>query len=141
MRTETTTLDTPHSTANLFTRSELHRFAAGRVFFEEGEQPAGVYILHSGEVALSTILDGQKTRMRTARAGEILGLMAVVSGRAHLSSAVATSLCEVGFIEAEEFRSLIDESPAVWFSVLRQLSQDVNASYDVIRERFDRGRC
>ena len=141
MRTETTTLDTPHSLANLFTRPELQRIAVGRVLFEEGEQPAGVYILHSGEVALSTILDGHETRMRTARAGEILGLMAVVSGRAHLSSAVATSLCEVGFIEAGDFRKLVNESPAMWFSVLRQLSQDVNASYDVIRDRFDRGRC
>lgn len=132
MRTETMTLDPPHSPANLFTRPELQRIAAGRVLFEEGEQPAGVYILHSGEVALNT---------RTAHAGEIVGLMAVISGRAHLSSAVATTLCEVGFIEAEEFRNLVDENPAVWFSVLRQLSQDVNASYDVIRERYDRGRC
>jgi CRP-like cAMP-binding protein len=136
------TLDTsPHALANLFTRPELHRIARGHVIFEEREQPAGVYILHSGQVALNTILEGQKTRVRTARAGEILGLMAVISHRAHLSSAVATSLCEVGFIEAEEFRSLVDESPAVWFSILRQLSQDVNASYDVIRERFDRGHC
>jgi CRP-like cAMP-binding protein len=141
MRSETMTVDTSHSLANLFTRPELQRIAAGRVLFEEGEQPAGVYIVHSGEVALSTVLDGRKTRIRTARAGEILGLMAVISGRAHLSSAVAASPCEVGFIEVGEFRSLIDESPAVWFSVLRQLSQDVNASYDVIRERFDRGRC
>jgi|GEM_PF-1168462 len=141
MRPETTTLESPHALANLFTRPELERIAAGRVLFEEGEPPDGVYILHSGEVALSSVLDGRKTRVRTARAGEILGLMAVVSRRDHLSSAVATSLCEVGFIEAGEFRRLIDESPAVWFSVLRQLSQDVNASYDVIRERFDRGRC
>lgn len=141
MRSETRTLDTPHSPANLFTRRELQRIAAGRVLFEEGEPPAGVFILHSGEVAVSSLLDGRKTRVRTARAGEILGLMAVVSGRPHQSSAVATSLCEVGFIEADEFRRLVDDSPAVWFSVLRQLSQDVNASYDVMRERFDRGRC
>ena len=141
MRSDTLTLDTPYSMTNLFTRPELHRFASGRVLFEEGEQPAGVYILHSGEVALTTMLDGRKTRMRTASAGEILGLMAVISRRPHLSSAVAMSLCEVGFIEAAEFRSLIDDSPSVWFSVLRQLSQDVNASYDVIRERYDRGRC
>lgn len=141
MRTEMMTVDTPHSLADLFTRPELQRVAAGRVLFEEGEQPAGVYILHSGEVVLSSVLEGRRTRMRTARAGEILGLMAVVSGREHLSSAVATSLCEVGFIEADEFRKLVDESPAIWFSVLRQLSQDVNASYDVIRERYDRGRC
>jgi CRP-like cAMP-binding protein len=141
MRTETMTVAAPHSLANLFTRPELQRVAAGHVLFEEGERAAGVYILHSGEVELATVLEGRPTRVRTARAGEILGLMAVLSGRTHLSSAVAATPCEVGFIEAEEFRKLIDESPAVWFSILRQLSQDVNASYDILRERFDRGHC
>jgi CRP-like cAMP-binding protein len=142
MRSETMTVDAPsHSLTNLFTPLELQRIARGHVLFEEGQQPAGVYILHSGEVELSTVLDGRKTRVRTARAGEILGLMAVISGGTHLSSAVAVSPCEVGFIEAEELQKLIDESPAVWFSILRQLSQDVNASYDVIRERLDRGHC
>ena len=140
MRQQTMSLDAPQSLANLFSRPALQLIPAGCVIFEVGEQPAGVYILHSGEVALSTILHESKIRMRTARAGEILGLMAVISHRAHLSSAVATSPCEVGFIEAEEFRRLIEASPSVWFSVLRQLSQDVNASYDVIRERFDHGR-
>ena len=124
--------------ANLFTRPELQRIAAGSVLFEEGEEPAGVYILHSGEVALGTVVDGRMTHMRIARAGEILGLMAVVSACAHLTSAVATSLCEVGFIEAAEFRSLVDQSPAVWFSVLRQLSQDVNTSYEVLRNGVPR---
>lgn len=127
MRTETSTVD------DLLTRTELQRFAAGRVLFEEGELPAGVYILHSGKVTLSNGV--------TARAGEILGLMAVISGRPHLSSAVAVSPCEVGFIERDEFRDLVDQSPAVWFTVLRQMSQDVNASYEVIRERSDRGHC
>jgi CRP-like cAMP-binding protein len=123
MRTETSTVD------ELLTSSRLQRFAAGRVLFEAGEMPAGVYILHSGEVALSNGV--------TARAGEMLGLMAVISGSAHLSSAVAVSTCEVGFIERDEFRDLVDQRPAVWFSVLRQLSQDVNSSYDVMR-RGDR---
>jgi CRP-like cAMP-binding protein len=131
MRSEITTVD-----ESLFARSELQRFATGRVLFEEGEKPAGVYILHSGEVVLSTLLEGHATRVRTARAGEMLGLMSVISDSPHLSSAVAASPGEVGFVEAAEFRSLIDASPMVWFSVLRQLSQDVNSSYDVMRARM-----
>jgi CRP-like cAMP-binding protein len=118
------------------TRHETrHSLPAGRPLFEEGEEPSGVYVLHSGEVALSSVIEGRNTRMRTAHPGEILGLMAVVSDRTHLSSAVATSPCEVSFINADEFRTLIDKDPSVWFSVLRQLSWDVNASYDVMRGR------
>ena len=126
-----------HSTrsfADLFTRPDLQRLAPSTVLFREGEIPDGVFILHSGEVDLVH----EHAARRTAHAGEILGLSAVISGRTHLSTAVARTLAEVAFIEGEEFRSLVDENPAIWFSVLRQLSQDVNASYDVIR-RFRNG--
>lgn len=122
------------SFSDLFTRPDLQRMAANTVLFGEGEVPAGVFILHSGEVDLVH----EHAATRTAQAGEILGLSAVISGRTHLSTAVARTLVEVSFIESEEFRSLVDENPAIWFSVLRQLSQDVNGSYDVIR-RFRNG--
>lgn len=117
------------SFGDLFTRPDLQRLTANSVLFREGEMPDGVFILHSGHVDL--VHEHAATRM--ALAGEILGLSAVISGRTHLSTAVATTLAEVAFIEAEEFRALVDDNPAIWFSVLRQLSQDVNASYDVIR--------
>ena len=121
----------PPSFADLFTRPELQRLAANTVLFREGEVPAGVFILHSGEVDLIH----EHVATRTARAGEILGLSAVISGRSHLSTAIARTFAEVAFIEGEEFRSLVDDNPAIWFSVLREISQDVNASYDVIRQR------
>ena len=118
------------SFADLFTRPELQRLAANTVLFREGEVPTGVYILHSGEVDLIH----ERVATRTAQAGEILGLSAVISGRSHLSTAIAGTLVEVAFIEGEEFRLLVHDNPAIWFSVLRQLGQDVNASYDVIRQ-------
>jgi CRP-like cAMP-binding protein len=119
----------PLSFADLFTRPDLQRLATNAVLFREGDVPAGVYILHAGEVDLVH----ERAATRTAQAGEILGLSAVISGRAHLSTAVARTFAEVAFIEGDEFRSLVDDHPAIWFSVLRQLSQDVNESYDVIR--------
>jgi len=126
---------TPQSFADLFARPDLlQRLALKAVLFHEGEIPAGVYILHSGKVDLVHERTDGAERGRTARAGEILGLSAVISGRSHLSSAIARTRCEVEFIEGEEFRCLADDNPAIWFSVLRQLSQDVNESYAVIRK-------
>jgi CRP-like cAMP-binding protein len=122
MSSELAPTEAADSVAELFTRPELQRFAPGRILFAANTAAAGVYILHSGEVALTS-----PTRTRIAAAGEILGISAVLSRSSYESSATARSLCEVGFIEAGEFRRLIERSPAVWFSVLRQLSLDVNA--------------
>lgn len=124
-----------HSFADLFTRPNLQRIPANSVLFHEGEVPAGVYILHSGRVDLVQEQSDGAERRRPAHAGEILGLSAVISGRSHLATGIAITLCEVGFIECLEFRRLVDANPAIWFNVLRQLSQDVNESYEVIRKR------
>lgn len=117
----------------------MQRLAPNTVLFREGEAPAGVYILHSGEVDLVHEGTDGVERGCTAHAGEILGLSAVVSGRSHLSTAVARTPCGVGFIEREKFLCLVDDNPALWFGVLRQLSQDVNESYDVIRKGLTKG--
>lgn len=126
-----------HSFRDLFIRPDLMQHPAPKtVLFHEGEAPTGVYILHSGEVDLVHENAEGAERGRTARAGEILGLSAVISGRSHLSTALTRTQCDVGFIDREEFRCLVDDNPAIWFNVLRQLSQDVNQSYDVIRREL-----
>lgn len=127
--------------AGIFARTELQRLNPGSGLFREGESPSGVYVLHSGEVALTGPPGAPSRPGRTARAGEILGLMAVISNGRHLATAVALTICEVGFIERKEFLRMVEASPSIWFSVLRQMSQDLNASYDVMRVYSERGRC
>ena len=77
--------------------------------------------------------NGNWRRIRSASPGEILGLESVVSRRPHDATARAITSCELGFIERESFLRVLDESPAIWFSVLRLLSQGVNASYASLR--------
>jgi CRP-like cAMP-binding protein len=132
--------ETVDAMVRLSSLSEPRSFAAGSLLFSEGSSPDGVYIIRSGDVALEGAAGG-KIKVRTASAGEMLGLNAVISAGIHATSAVATTACETGFIERDEFCRLVDSSPAIWFCVLRQLSQDVSSSYDVIRQRYDRGKA
>lgn len=110
------------------------RRAAGEMLFLEGETPAGVYVLYSGEVdLLFTKRDGNARPLRIATPGQILGLSSVVMRRPHDCSAVARTACEVGFIGRDDFLGSLDDAPAAWFNVLRVLSSDVNAVYDDVR--------
>jgi CRP-like cAMP-binding protein len=100
----------------------------------KGEQPRGIYFIHSGTIELlMRARNGEWKRIRAAPAGEILGLESVVSRRLHDATARAITPCDLGFIERESFLRVLDESPAIWFSVLRLLSHDVNASYASLR--------
>ena len=107
---------------------------AGKLLFREVENPRGVYVLLSGEVdLLFSSRSGQSKPLRVAEAGQILGLSCVVSGRPHDCSATARSSVVTGFIAKDAFLSLLDESPALWFSVLQMLSTDINSCYDCMR--------
>lgn len=112
----------------------LVRFRTGETLFREGEEPRGVYVLHSGVVRLLfTGKNGSAKPLREALPGQILGLSCVVTQRPHDCTATAGEPCEVAFIERDEFLRTLDDSPAVWFSVLRVLSSEINAAYDDMR--------
>ena len=120
--------------SSLAASATLTLLRAGETLFHEGEQPLGVYVLQSGYVELLfSARSGRAKPLRTAQAGQILGLSAVMTRRPHDSTATAKTVCRVGFIECDDFLRALDEFPAVWFSVLRLLSDDVNAVYDDIR--------
>jgi CRP/FNR family transcriptional regulator len=112
----------------------LQHRPAGTILFAEGDQPRGIYLIHSGTIELlMRARNGEWKRMRAASTGEILALESVVSRRPHDATARAITPCALGFIERDSFLRVIDKSPAIWFSVLRLLSQGVNASYDSLR--------
>jgi len=124
----------PSPDACLTERETLQHRPAGTILFHEGDQPRGIYLVHSGIIELLMHgRNGDWKRVRTVSADEILGLESVVSRRSHDFTARTMTSCELGFIERESFLRVLDESPAIWFSVLRLLSQGVNASYDSLR--------
>ena len=112
----------------------LLKFKAGETLFREGEEPTGVHILHNGWVNLVfATRNGNAKPLRVAQPGQILGLSCIVTQRPHDCTATARTACEAGFIARDEFLRMLDDSPAVWFSVLRLLSSEVTAAYEDIR--------
>jgi CRP-like cAMP-binding protein len=111
----------------------LEHVRPGDTIFREGEEPRGVYVLESGQVDLLFSSRNGSKPLRLAEAGQILGLSNVVMQRNHDCTAIARTACDVGFIDRNDFLRALDDSPSVWFSVLRMLSNDVNAVYDDMR--------
>ena len=107
---------------------------AGSVMYREGERPRGVYITHAGEIdQLFSARNGQAKPLLIAGPGRILGLSCVVGGKPHHCSATARTPAVTGFIERERFTALLDDQPALWWSILQMLSADINTCYDCMR--------
>lgn len=108
---------------------------AGQTLFYEGEEPRGIYVIHSGAVNLIfSAKDGRAKTLRIAHPGQIIGLSSVFSHRAHDYTASIRSTSNLGFVNIATFHELLENTPAMMFGVLRLLSEDVNSCYDCMRE-------
>ena len=126
------------SFAELENNPDRQHVNAGTVLFHEGDAPHGMFIVHTGRLDLIWHRGKPGERRRGVTVGEIVGLPAVISASPHLYTAIARTACEVSFIPCETFSRLVDDNPKLWFTVLRQLSQNVNESYDLIRKESRR---
>lgn len=107
----------------------------GQQLFHEGDQVAGVYLLHSGEVDIccSSPRSGEAKSLFVVQAGEILGLSCIVGNRPHDCSATTRSSCITGFVQTNQFLKVLDEKPDLWLSVLRMISSNINSCWDCMR--------
>jgi CRP/FNR family transcriptional regulator, cyclic AMP receptor protein len=113
---------------------------AGAVLFEQGADPAGMYIILSGTVKLYVSRDRSRLLVRVAGPGEAVGVIAAVSNRPYVVTAVASQACEIAFISQEAFHGFMNAHPAARLEVLKFLTHEVSGAYQRVRA-LARGRA
>ena len=109
-------------------------YPEGALIFVEGQVPRGVYILCQGQAKLmATNRDGKTFIMKIAQPGEILGLHAVVTGGPYELTVETLQPSQLAFIGRADFLRFIKEHGDACLHVARQLSNDCQAAYGVIR--------
>lgn len=118
---------------------------AGAILFVEGQAPRGMFVLCSGTVNLSTTSHVGKTLiLKTAEAGEALGLSAVISGMGYEATAVTATPCQLNFIDRQHFLELVESHTEVGFHTAQSLSRDFQSAYrdihDLVLTRSSAGK-
>ena len=98
-------------------------YPEGALLFLEKQEPRGVFVLCAGEVKLSISSSGGKTLiLRIARPGEVLGLMATLSGEPYEVTAETIRPCQVAYIRRDDFLRFIAKHPEAYQGVVRQMT-------------------
>jgi len=109
-------------------------YPAGAVLFVEKQNCRGVYVLCEGEVKLSiSSREGKTMIVRIAKAGEMLGLLAMISGTSYNVTAETLRPSQVVFINREEFLRFIGQHPEAHQNMIRQLSLQYQATCELVR--------
>lgn len=106
----------------------------GTLLFSEGQAPTAIVMLQSGSARLSVCSSrGERLILRIAKPGELLGLSANVSGKAHEVTAETTIPSQIVFIKRKDFLRFLKEHSDACMQVVQMLSNDVHAAYDRVR--------
>jgi CRP/FNR family cyclic AMP-dependent transcriptional regulator len=118
---------------------------AGAILFVEGQTPRGMFILCAGRVNLSTTSrEGKILILKTASAGEALGLSAAISGTGYESTAETATPCQVNYVDRNHFLELMQSQSEVGMHTAQSLSRDFQSAYrdihDLVLTRSSAGK-
>jgi CRP-like cAMP-binding protein len=103
--------------------------------FRQGDDPCGLYFLHSGEATMVMENEsGDQVVSALMEPGSILGLPALVSDKPYSMGAVAKLGAIVGFVTRDDFSILMLSEPALAMMILRVLAAEVRSSRVVLSE-------
>ena len=113
----------PHELEALRAAAQERVFADGQDIFKEGDKGDGLYVVKEGCVEISVLL-GQNVRhvFSQVKPGDVFGEMAVLEDKPRSASATARNRASVYFIPRVDILRLVEGSPALAFSFLREIS-------------------
>lgn len=117
----------------------------GAILFVEGQTPRGMFILCSGRVKLSTTSrEGKMLILKTAQAGEALGLSAAICGMGYETTAETAEPCHLNFVDRNHLLELLHTYPEVGLHAAQCLSRDFQSAYrdihDLVLTRSSAGK-
>jgi signal transduction histidine kinase len=99
-------------------------FPANHTIFHEGDPGDGIYIVSEGGVQISVVVgQGERRVLTRAGVGDFFGEMAVLDGDPRSASATTDQPTKVFFIVREKLLKLIESSPRLAVSLVREFSQ------------------
>ena len=108
---------------------------AGAILFVEGQASRGMFVLCSGKVNLSTTSrEGKILILKTAEAGEALGLSAAISGVSYEVTAETATPCQLNFVDRKHLLEILQLHPEVGVRAAEYLSRDFQSAYRDIRD-------
>jgi CRP/FNR family cyclic AMP-dependent transcriptional regulator len=118
---------------------------AGAILFVEGQAPRGMFIICSGKVNLSTTSkEGKILILKTAVAGEALGLSASISGTGYETTAETATPCQLTFVDRKHFMELMQSHSEIGVHAAQCLSRDFRSAHrdihDLVLTRSSSGK-
>ena len=106
----------------------------GEVIVRQGDVGDSMYVIQEGRVQILVEQGGQERLVRVARAGELIGEMAIFEKRARSATVRAEGDVRLLTIDKKNFLRRISEEPSIALRIVQTMSQRIRElSHEVAR--------
>jgi CRP/FNR family cyclic AMP-dependent transcriptional regulator len=124
----------PKATKEFNSIKSSSAYPGGATLFLEKQDSRGVFVLCEGEVKLTiSSSEGKTLILRIAKAGEVLGLMAALSGKPYEVTAETLHPCQIAYIRRDDFLRFVAEHPEISQAIVMQLGSSYNGACEQLR--------
>ncbi|HVM93007.1 MAG TPA: Crp/Fnr family transcriptional regulator [Terriglobales bacterium] len=110
-------------------------YPANATLLTEGQIPRGIYIMCSGRAKLSVeARDGKTVILKIAEERDVVGLSAVLSGRPLPMTVTTLGLCQIKYVEQEEFMWLLQADNRAAVACARMLAKDASRTFGDVHD-------
>jgi CRP-like cAMP-binding protein len=107
----------------LLNEAETKKMRSGKMFYREGSDPKGVYILKKGKVKIfQSLPSGRKQILHILTSGDIFGYRPIICGEVHPVTAMALEECTYDHITNDQFLECLEQSHELRNALLVSLS-------------------
>ncbi|MNJ90761.1 Transcriptional activator protein Anr [compost metagenome] len=131
--------------SNLDHHKSCQFYKKNQTIFVEGSFPRGVFCVNHGKVKIYALGDeGKEQIVHIAKAGEVIGFRAMLSGESYKLSASTLEDSNICFVSKDDFLNMMDTLPSLRNSLIQELSKELgeraifitNLAQKTVRERL-----
>lgn len=136
---------TPAEVSELNHHKSCQFYKKNQTIFVEGSFPRGVFCINHGKVKVYALGDeGKEQIVHIAKAGEVIGFRAMLSGEQYKLSASTLEDSNLCFVSKDDFLNMMDTNASLRNSLIQELSKELgeraifitNLAQKTVRERL-----
>ena len=107
---------------------------AGELLFTQGDEGDTMFVITTGKIQISRIVDGQKTILADLGSGEFLGEMSLVNQEARSATGMALEQTTVMVYNKEKFTELLSTRPMIAQRIIERLADRLRQTTEQLTE-------
>ena len=130
---QTAKVDFPRVMSDILFPRFGREFRAGEVLFREGEKGEVMFVVQSGIVRISKLLQGQERTLAMFGRGEFIGEMAILNSKPRTATATVVEDMKALVIDARTFETMIASSSEIAFRLIKKLASRLDAVDELVQ--------